>query len=121
MWRLDPKPIIVAQMKRNPGDKDHKACGAGGYKWLKASKQVTPPELKLGDNHTLRAEIENEELKVYIDETLYWRGALPEAVRHLRGPAGLRSDNLAYDLVSFDAALANADIGNAKCVAEDKD
>lgn len=121
MWRLEPKPMIVAQMKRNPGAKDHKACGTAGYKWLKAAEQTTPPTLKPGDKHTLRAEIENEELKVYIGETLYWRGMLPDTVRDLRGPAGMRSDNVAYDLLGFDVALANADIGNAKCVDEDKD
>lgn len=120
MWRLDPKPMILAQVKRNQGAKDHKACGAGGYKWVKAKVQNPPPALTVGTAYTLRAEIENEQLQVFVDDTLYWRGDLPESVRDLRGPAGLRSDNLAFDLISFDAA-AGADVGNAKCVAEDKD
>lgn len=120
MWRLDPKPMIQAQIKRNEGAKDHKACGSGGYKWVKAKEQNTPPELVVGTKYTLRAEIENEELQVFVDDTLYWRGTLPDSVRDLRGPAGLRSDNLAFDLVSFEAA-AGADVGNAKCVDEDKD
>jgi hypothetical protein len=120
MWRLDPKPMILAQVKRNRGQKDHKGCGSGGYKWVKAKEQHTPPALTVGAKYTLRAEIENEELQVFVDDALYWRGALPESVRDLRGPAGIRSDNLAFDLVSFDAA-SGVDAGNAKCVAEDKD
>jgi hypothetical protein len=120
MWRLDPKPMILAQVKRNPGQKDHKGCGSGGYKWVKAKEQHEPPSLTVGTKYTLRAEIENEELSVFVDDTLYWRGALPASVRDLRGPAGIRSDNLAFDLVSFEAAVGT-DAGNAKCVAEDKD
>ena len=34
---------------------------------------------------------------------MVWRGTLPAAARDLAGPAGLRSDNLAFDLVSFQA------------------
>lgn len=121
MWRLDPKPMILAQVKRNPGAKDHKACGADNYKWVKAQVQNPPPALVAGDKHTMRAEIENQELSVFVDDTLYWRGKLPSSVHDLRGPAGIRSDNLAFDLVSFDAATTNVDVGNAKCVEDDKD
>ena len=121
MWRLDPKPMINAQVKRNPGAKDHKACGTNGYAWIKATEDKAPPALVVGDKHTLRAEIENDELSVYIDDTRYWRGAIPESARDLRGPAGIRSDNLAFDLHSFDAAASNVDVGNAKCVSEDHD
>jgi hypothetical protein len=121
MWRLDPKPMVVAQIKVNPGAKDHKACGSNGYKWVKASEQTAPPTLVVGTKYTMRAEIESEELAVYIDDTPYWRGKLPDAVRDLQGPAGIRSDNLAYDLHAFSAASTDATRGNAKCVAEDHD
>lgn len=121
MWRLDPKPMIVAQTKRNPGAKDHKACGANGYKWVKASEQKPPPALAVGTKYTLRAEIVNEELAVFIDDQPYWRGKLPDTVRDLQGPAGIRSDNLAFDLHAFSAARADAVAGNAKCVDEDRD
>jgi hypothetical protein len=121
MWRLDPKPMIQAQVKRNPGAKDHKACGAENYKWVKAQVQNPPPELVVGDKHTMRAEIADQELSVFVDDQLYWRGKLPPSVHDLRGPAGIRSDNLAFELLSFDAAATNVDVGNAKCVDEDKD
>jgi hypothetical protein len=121
MWRLDPKPMIVAQTKVNPGAKDHKGCGSNGYKWVKASEQQTPPALVVGTKYTLRAEIENEELAVYIDDAVYWRGKLPAEVRDLQGPAGMRSDNLAFDLHAFSAASSDVVAGTAKCVAEDHD
>ena len=121
MWRLDPKPMVYVQMKRNPGAKDHKACGAGGYKKIKATEDKAPPELVFGEKHTLRAQIENEVLSVFIDDTLHWRGKLPEDAKDLRGPAGLRSDNLSFDLVDFGAPSSSAQRGNAKCVAEDND
>jgi hypothetical protein len=122
MWRLDPKPMVYVSMKRNPGAKDHKACGASGYKKIKAAEDKAPPALIEGDKHTLRAEIdEHEELRVYIDDSLYWRGSLPEPARELRGPAGVRSDNLAFDLVDFAAPETPVALGNAKCAAEDND
>lgn len=121
MWRLDPKPMVYVQTKRNPGAKDHKDCGAGGYKKVKAAEEKAPPELVFGEKHTLRAEIENEELKVFIDDTLHWRGTLPENVKDLRGPAGLRSDNLAFDLVELAAPSTDLARGNAKCLPEDND
>lgn len=121
MWRLDPKPMINAQVKRNPGAKDHKGCGASGYKWIKATQDRPPPELVVGTKYTLRAEIANDELAVYVDDTLYWRGAVPENARDLRGPAGMRSDNLAFDLHAFEAGSTDVAAGNAKCVDEDRD
>jgi hypothetical protein len=121
MWRLDPKPMIYVQTKQNPGAKDHKACGTNGYKKVKPSEQRTPPELKLGEKHTLRAEITDNTLSVFVDDELHWRGTLPDSARSLRGPAGIRSDNLAFDLVSFDATTTGVEVGNAKCVSEDND
>lgn len=122
MWRLDPKPMVYAQLKRNPGAKDHEACGASGYRKLRAAETTPPPPLVPDRRYTLRAEIdEHDELRVYIDDTLHWRGPLPAAVRDLRGPAGLRSDNLAFDLERFEAVPTDATAGNAKCLSEDHD
>ena len=121
MWRLDPKPMVYVQTKRNPGAKDHKACGPKGYKKVTPVESKDPPELRFGEKHELRAEIENDELRVFIDDTLHWRGKLPEDARSLRGPAGMRSDNLAFDLISFAAPNTGARLGNAKCVSEDAD
>ncbi|MBA3397751.1 MAG: hypothetical protein H0T89_34325 [Deltaproteobacteria bacterium] len=121
MWRLDPKPKLDISVKSNPGAKDHKGCGAGGYTKVKPTKSSPLPTLVVGTRYTLRAEIVDDELTVTVDDKLAWKGTLPESARALRGPAGIRSDNLAFDLESFSAPSASVALGNAKCVAEDGD
>lgn len=122
MWRLEPKPMVYVQLKRNPSAKDHKACGTNGYSKVKPAEEKAPPELVDGEQHTLRAEIgASDELRVFIDDTLHWRGALPAEAKSLRGPAGMRSDNLAFGLVEFAARATEEVAGTAKCVTEDND
>jgi hypothetical protein len=76
------------------------------------------PALEVGATHTLRAEIHGDELTAWIDDEIAWRGTLPDSARDLVGPAGLRSDNLAFDVVDFRAPQA----GHARaCGHEDAD
>ncbi len=103
MWRLDPRPKIEVSVKLNPGAKAHEECGADGYTKIKPTKTWSPPVLITGDPHALRAAIAGDELTAWIDDKVVWRGRLPSAARTLVGPAGLRSDNLAFDLVAFKA------------------
>lgn len=109
MWRLDPKPAISVSVKRNPGKRTHKECGANGYtriKPLRGAALAPIPALAPGASHTLRAEISGDDLLAWIDDQLVWRGSLPAAARALSGPAGLRSDNLSFDLAAFSAGPA---------------
>ncbi len=108
MWRLDPKPMLEVSIKLNPGKATHAECGADGYTKIKATKSWPVPVLATGDRHTLRAAIAGDDLTAWIDEKVVWRGRLPEAARSLTGPAGIRSDNLSFDLVGFSAPPANA-------------
>jgi len=101
MWRLDPKPKLEVSVKSNPGQVSHEQCGADGYVKVKASKTTPPPALRIGAEHTLRAEITGDALTAWIDDQIAWEGTLPEAARALVGPAGVRSDNLAFDLVEL--------------------
>lgn len=103
MWRLDPIPKIEVSVKLNPGARDHVDCGAEGYTKVKPTKSWKVPRLAVGDKHTLRAAISGDDLTAWIDERVVWRGRLPASARTLTGPAGLRSDNLAFDLVAFSA------------------
>jgi hypothetical protein len=120
MWRLDPKPAVTVQIKRNPGMRTHKECGANGYTRLKPSRipAGTPgsltavPALSPGESHTLRAEISHDELLAWIDDLLVWRGPLPPAASELSGPAGLRSDNVSFDITSFSAPAPSASGGS---------
>lgn len=121
MWRLDPKPMLDVSVKSNPGKRTHEDCGAHGYKKVKPAKNRRVPALVPRGTHTLRAEIVGDELVAWIDNTVAWRGTLPTSARTLTGPAGLRSDNLAYDLVSFSAAPGSSSAAPPKCVAESAD
>lgn len=108
MWRLDPKPKIEVSVKRNPGAKTHEACGADGYTKVKPARSSPAPALAEGDRHVLRADITGRMLTAWIDDRMVWRGTLPITAAGLEGPAGLRSDNLAFDLVGFRAAAGAA-------------
>ena len=122
MWRLDPRPMLDVSVKLNPGKRTHKDCGADGYTKLRPTKGKGKlpgvPLLAIGDTRTLRAEIDGDDLTVWVDDLISWRGKLPAATRALAGNAGLRSDNFAFDLVGFSAFEA---AGTTKCTAEDGD
>lgn len=107
MWRLDPKPMIEVSLKLNPGKVTHAQCGAEGYTKIRPTKSWPVPVLAEGDRHTLRAAISGDDLTAWVDDKVVWRGTLPESARALVGPAGIRSDNLAFDLVAFSAAPAD--------------
>lgn len=121
MWRLDPKPKLDISIKYNPGKSTHKQCGADGYTKIKPTHAAPVPDLAVGGTHTLRAAIAGDELVAWIDDKIAWRGVLPDTARALAGPAGLRSDNLAFDLVSFSAPVGDPKQTAAKCAAEDTD
>jgi hypothetical protein len=121
MWRLDPQPMLDVSIKRNPGAHTHDDCGTRGYQKLRPSHTNPLPALAAGDRHTLRAEIASGELRAFIDDQLAWRGPLPAAARSLAGPAGLRSDNLAFDLVAFVAPAGHQKAPRPKCSAGDGD
>jgi hypothetical protein len=105
MWRLDPKPKLDVSVKRNPGKRTHEECGADGYTKVKPTRRVPPPPaLIAGAAHTLRAEIQGDELFAWIDGTLAWQGRLPNEARALSGPAGLRTDNVELANLELSAA-----------------
>jgi hypothetical protein len=117
MWRLDPSPKLEVSVKLNPGAKDHEDCGADGYSKVKPTRSSTVPHLSPRTQHTLRAELRGSELVAWIDGTLAWRGVLPAKAGALRGPAGVRSDNLVYSLDAFEATASQAaPSAEAKCV-----
>jgi hypothetical protein len=126
MWRIGEKkaPWIDVSIKSNPGSTTHADCGAGGYTKVKASREdklSLVPVLAAGDTHTLRAAIAGDELRAWIDDKLVWRGNLPDEARAMVGPAGIRSDNLGYDLVSFAAPVGDSKATKPACNAADGD
>jgi hypothetical protein len=112
MWRLDQdsgaKREITVQLKRNTDAHTHEECGNAGYTRVRPTFRAKPPILRVERRsaedtthyaHTLRAAITSssesrEQLEVYADGALVWRGTLPAEARQLRGPAGFRTDNV---------------------------
>lgn len=116
MWRLDPKPKLVVSVKSNPGMRTAKECGADGYTNVKPSRSSPLPLIDDGSEHELGAEIAGDVLTAWADGQVAWQGRLPEIARALKGPAGLRSDNLAFDITGFSVdSRAGAD-AKPRCV-----
>jgi len=98
MWRIEPKPGIEVQIKRNRGRRVHSECGTRGYRKVSPQRQAPVPTLQPRSEHTLRAEITGQELAVWVDGAVVWEGDLgPEALA-LSGPVGMRSDNVALEV-----------------------
>ena len=114
MWRLDPRPAIDVSIKVNPGMSTHEQCGANGYTKVRSRVKHYVPAYEYNTTHTLRAEIVGDELFAWIDGRLAFQGRLPDAARSLTGPAGLRSDNIAFDLVELAAPKQAAPVGGSK-------
>jgi hypothetical protein len=115
MWRIEPTPGIEISIKRNPGERTHAECGADGY--TKVAHVAEVPTLRVSAKrveHVLRARISGEVLDVSVDGRRVWRGALGDGLRGLAGPAGVRSDNVAFD---FELRAERAASGAATCAA----
>ena len=93
MWRIKPKEELVVSVKLNPGQTTSAECDANGYHTIKPTRDSNPPRLVAGEKHTLRAEIEGSEMKVFIDGKLTWEGLLDHDALALDGPSGIRTDN----------------------------
>lgn len=98
MWRIAPEARIVVSLKRNPGQRTHRQCGARGYTNLRATAGVQPPPITPGSRHVLRATLSGRELRVFADGALAWQGEVGAEALALAGPAGLRSDNGRFEV-----------------------
>ncbi|HEY5925774.1 MAG TPA: hypothetical protein VIV11_29005 [Kofleriaceae bacterium] len=115
MWRVSPKSEITVQVKANPGSATHEDCGITGYTRVKAAVRKPPPALEPNTQHTLAAAIERDELVVWADHEVVWRGTLPAPARNLTGPAGFRIDNVKAKVSLDGVTLANA-IARSECL-----
>jgi hypothetical protein len=93
MWRIEPESKIVVSVKSNPQEHSSAQCGNRGYQNIKPQRSWPVPALSAGSTHTLRAEMNGAEMKVFADNSLAWEGSVgPDALR-FDGPVGMRSDN----------------------------
>jgi len=93
-WRFAPKNTVVVSVKRNPGQATSAECGNRGYQNLIPGEHAQPPALQEGAHHVLRAALDHAELSVWIDGQRVWRGAVGDQAALLRGPVGMRTDNV---------------------------
>jgi hypothetical protein len=116
MWRIAPIGKIVVSVKRNPGARTHRECGARGYRNLVSTvvpgAGAQPPPLQPGTAHVLQATLAGSALTVLADGALAWSGDLGADAASLRGPAGWRSDNGEFD-VELDA-VRGAETGSSE-------
>ena len=93
MWRIEPESKLVVSAKSNPGQHTSAQCGNRGYQNIKPSRSVPVPALTPGDPHTLRAEMNGAEMRVFADKSLVWEGSVGPDALAFDGPVGIRSDN----------------------------
>ena len=98
MWRIEPESKLVVSVKTNPGQHTSAECANRGYRNIKPLRTSPVPLLRPGESHTLRAEMNGQQLRVWADNALVWEGSLgPEALQ-FDGPVGIRSDNAKLEL-----------------------
>lgn len=98
MWRFEPKSEIVVSVKRNPGQHSSSECGNRGYTNIKPAHTASVAAPAPGQSHTLRAEMNGQEMKVFVDNSLAWNGNTGAEALALHGPVGVRSDNAHLEL-----------------------
>jgi len=98
MWRFEPKPAVVVQVKHNPGQHTAKECGTNGYTRIKAAKSAKVGAPAAGSEHVLQAEIDGDDLVAWADGKVVWQGPLGGQASDLAGPVGVRADNVQADV-----------------------
>jgi hypothetical protein len=94
MWHIAPDSRIEVSVKHNPGKSEHAQCRDGGYTFVRADSERALPKVEAGTKHVLEAKLEGAVLSVRADGRQAWRGQLSTAALELKGPGGLRSDNV---------------------------
>lgn len=101
MWRIQPESKLVVSVKTNPGQNTSAECGNRGYQNIKPARSRPVPTIRPGSKHSLRAEMDGENLRVFVDGNLVWQGAAGADALALNGPVGIRSDNARLDGVQL--------------------
>jgi hypothetical protein len=93
MWRIEPESKLVVSVKTNADQHTSAQCSNRGYRNIKPGHSTPVPALRSGDTHTLRAEMNGAEMKVFADNSLVWDGSVAADAPAFDGPVGIRSDN----------------------------
>jgi hypothetical protein len=98
MWRIEPESKVVVSIKRNPGQTKSSECGNRGYQNIKPRRSSPVPVLSPGEKRTFRAQMDGDNLSVFVDNRQVWEGSLGPDAAALTGPVGIRSDNARLQL-----------------------
>jgi hypothetical protein len=93
MWRFEPESKLVVSVKANPLEHSSAECGNRGYRNTKPRLSSRFPPAQPGQTRTLRAELNGEQMQVFVDQSLVWEGPVDAKSRVMEGPVGMRSDN----------------------------
>jgi hypothetical protein len=99
MWRIEPESKVVVSIKSNPAEHTSAECTNHGYHDIKPRRTKAVPILRPGDQHVLRAELLDAEIRVFVDGVAVWEGNLGQDSLKIDGPVGFRSDNVHLDFV----------------------
>jgi hypothetical protein len=114
MWRIEPESKLVVSVKSNPGQHSSAECGNRGYRNVKPARSKPVPVLHPGSAHSLRAEMNGAEMKVFADNVLVWEGSVGPEAGNLEGPVGMRSDNARLEIEFRAPQRLRAQSGNAQ-------
>jgi hypothetical protein len=98
MWRIEPESKLVVSVKSNPSEHTSAQCGNRGYQNIKPAHSSPLPSLRSGDTHTLRAEMNGAEVRVFADGSMVWEGSVGADALGFEGPVGMRSDNARLEI-----------------------
>jgi hypothetical protein len=117
MWRIEPESRLVVSVKSNRGQHTSAQCANRGYRNIRPSRSAPVPALGADTEHTLRAEMNGAQLRVFADETLVWDGSLGAEALAFDGPVGIRSDNARLQLQLRAGAPLDTSAAPAACRA----
>lgn len=100
MWQFWPRARISVSRKSNPGKYKNSDCLDGGYKAVTSDSGAPVESPAVGSTHSLKARADADRLIVEVDGAVSWEGTVP-GLADAKGPVGIRSDNIKYDLLFF--------------------
>jgi hypothetical protein len=121
MWRIEPESKLVVSVKSNPGQHSSGQCGNRGYRNIKAARSKPVPVVVRGVGHSLRAEMNGAEMKIFADNALVWEGSVGTEALAFDGPVGIRSDNARLQIELRALQPARAQVGRAPGCRSGKD
>jgi hypothetical protein len=119
MWHIQPTQGVHVAVKSNPSETWNSQCHDRGYVPVAPSFSIPDVgRIEPDQARVLAAEIDDNELRVFIDGALVWSGQLPPEAANLRGPFGVRSDNGQFDLevVAHRGLLAPTSDADARAI-----